>query len=312
MTVEAAQEVAAPIATAKKLVKTSNGLKSSRSNQFREIVGTYDADELSEEIRKSVEKRYDYVVLDGYLAHVNSVRLRLFAYNPRVCVVCKQKADRYIFERLDPNNKSPHLNLYGKRKDGTDLLFTKDHILPKSLSGSDSQFNMQVMCEDCNHTKGHKIRKEDIPLILRQIKEGKASVLDIAKAWWSWKKKVLKCGVFQKKCSKTALARRRAAEKYYSDVFDAISGAVGTLSTKRAFIDNHVPNNKNRRSHKWKFYVDKDGGSDFVIQFRRAWQDVVCLMDGEPVQSATVDAVNQEIKKIRQKHAGKGFIKEEK
>ena len=292
-----------------KVKARGNGLKKCRSCQFREIAGTYEANELSASIRDAIEKRHDYVVLDGNLTHVNCVKLRLFAYNARKCVVCGRTADRYVLERLDPNSQGPHLNLYGKRADGSDLLFTRDHVLPKSLSGSDALFNMQVMCKDCNLEKGHRIRKEDVALIIRQIRNGQASLPAIAKAWLSWYRKTLKSRVFQTKTSKAAKARRKAASKYYSDVFDAISVPVGYLTTKADFIEGHIPKPGRAAAHKWKFYADRSGT---VIYFRRSWRDVVCLRNGEPIQSAVVDSINRELKRIEKAHAGKGFIKGEK
>ena len=89
----------------------------------------------------------------------------------------------FILEAFHESDKNrPHLNMYGKRPDGSLLLFTQAHILPKSLSGSNALFNMQIMCADCNSKKGNKVPKEDIPKILEQIKVGRASLLRIGKA----------------------------------------------------------------------------------------------------------------------------------
>lgn len=52
-----------------------------------------------------------------------------------------------------------HMNLYGT-KNGQEILFTKDHILPKSKGGTNTMDNYQIMCRICNEKKADKIEKE--------------------------------------------------------------------------------------------------------------------------------------------------------
>ena len=45
-----------------------------------------------------------------------------------------------------------HLNLYGM-KNGKEILFTKDHIIPKAKGGKNTMDNYQTMCAVCNREK---------------------------------------------------------------------------------------------------------------------------------------------------------------
>lgn len=46
-----------------------------------------------------------------------------------------------------------HFNLYAMNFNGTEILMTKDHILPKAKGGRDHIGNMQTMCKPCNGKK---------------------------------------------------------------------------------------------------------------------------------------------------------------
>lgn len=52
--------------------------------------------------------------------------------------------------------KRAHVNFFSK--DG--VLFTKDHIKPKCLGGSDRLSNLQTMCLECNEKKGSHYRQK--------------------------------------------------------------------------------------------------------------------------------------------------------
>ena len=60
-----------------------------------------------------------------------------------------------VFIEKFPKDPHPHANLYHRRKDGSLMLMTKDHILPKSRGGSNCINNLQTMCSACNEKKGN-------------------------------------------------------------------------------------------------------------------------------------------------------------
>ncbi len=59
------------------------------------------------------------------------------------------------------NEKMKNFNyhVYGIKPDGREVLFTLDHIIPKSKGGGRGK-NLQVLCKDCNTKKGDKIITE--------------------------------------------------------------------------------------------------------------------------------------------------------
>lgn len=141
---------------------------------MRQIFGEYQILDILPKIRS--ELPVGKICLQNMAINCKSVRIKLFANNDCECVCCGNRPDKVVLELLDPISEVPHLNFYGKRDDGSELLFTKDHILPKVLSGSDAIFNMQIMCVDCNSSKGYKIQIWDIPAIIKQIIKGQASI----------------------------------------------------------------------------------------------------------------------------------------
>jgi 5-methylcytosine-specific restriction endonuclease McrA len=91
--------------------------------------------------------------LDGDLVKVNnSLRLQTFVRKGTVCAACGIEGTRFYKERSDP--KSPyHLNLYAVAPDGSEVLMTKDHIVPQAKGGLGSFDNLQPMCAPCNEAK---------------------------------------------------------------------------------------------------------------------------------------------------------------
>lgn len=84
---------------------------------------------------------------------LTSVRLKCFRRSGLRCVFCGIEG-RY-FEHAQPNPEQPaHLALYALLG-GKPVLMTKDHIVPKSLGGSDCVGNMQTACRICNEAKGN-------------------------------------------------------------------------------------------------------------------------------------------------------------
>ena len=83
-----------------------------------------------------------------------STRLLCFKRNIR-CVCCGLTANKLILQ--SPSRKdgeTPHWNLWFVSEE-YNVLFTKDHIIPKSKGGADDLSNLQTMCELCNSTKSN-------------------------------------------------------------------------------------------------------------------------------------------------------------
>jgi len=94
----------------------------------------------------------DGVLVDGkiYCVKMQSDKFDCFRINTK-CVVCQLEGTLMGLD-LQGNN-TPHFNLYAQRADGTLVLMTKDHIVPRSRGGEDHIDNYQTMCEHCNCLK---------------------------------------------------------------------------------------------------------------------------------------------------------------
>lgn len=98
---------------------------------------------------------HDDLLPEGtYYGKLTSPRLQLFHTMGKVCVTCGLEG---TFFRLETSSIhiTPHLNFYGRLADGTAVIFTKDHIVPKSLGGPSAMENYQPMCGPCNWAKGN-------------------------------------------------------------------------------------------------------------------------------------------------------------
>lgn len=101
---------------------------------------------------------------DGNKVKMFSLRLRNFAQHGTVCETCGLCGAFFVLERhlatshyREKGCTRYHFNLYGIDEDGQEILFTKDHIVPKSKGGADNLKNLQTMCIICNAEKDDKI-----------------------------------------------------------------------------------------------------------------------------------------------------------
>ena len=89
---------------------------------------------------------------------MDSLRYHVFKEKGIVCVNCGLHATYFALERsVSQDTKFYHFNLYGITVDEEEVLFTKDHIIPKSLGGKDHLDNLQTMCSTCNWLKGNTV-----------------------------------------------------------------------------------------------------------------------------------------------------------
>lgn len=98
------------------------------------------------------------IMADGFQFAVNNQRLFLFRNKGTVCVTCGLEATHFLLESQSEDVKA-HLNLYARVGD-KEILFTKDHIFPKSKGGLNEHSNYQTMCSPCNRKKGSKVEEK--------------------------------------------------------------------------------------------------------------------------------------------------------
>jgi 5-methylcytosine-specific restriction endonuclease McrA len=107
---------------------------------------------------------------------MESIRYKVFRQSLS-CKHCGLRGEYFAVEKhihgydASVENTRYHLNLYARVGD-EEILFTKDHILPKSLGGKDDLENLQTLCVKCNHKKGNNIIKDQhlIPWPSKRIK----------------------------------------------------------------------------------------------------------------------------------------------
>lgn len=86
---------------------------------------------------------------------MRSLRYKTFTKLGTVCVSCGVEGAFYAIEKDKGKGSNYHLNLYAIKENGTEILMTRDHIIPKSKGGKNHISNMQPMCCKCNEKKGN-------------------------------------------------------------------------------------------------------------------------------------------------------------
>jgi HNH endonuclease len=140
------------------------------------ILAEYPVDEILaiakiavEETEESKPLKREFIV-NGvtYTVSMGSSRYKTFLKS-KVCATCglvgtvmRLELSKGIIGGQPCEGTSPHFNLYGPREDGIFILFTKDHIFPKSKGGAEHIDNYQTMCAICNGKKGCKVLPEQL------------------------------------------------------------------------------------------------------------------------------------------------------
>lgn len=136
--------------------------------------GTYSIDEvLSKRVNPCNKDKDSEIIFDGKRVLMNSQRYQLFAEKGLKCAICGIEGKYFALEINLTNygkklsqeqinnlieNGRYHFNLYAVKEDGTEVMMTKDHIIPKSKGGPSCLWNYQTMCWHCNSIiKGSKI-----------------------------------------------------------------------------------------------------------------------------------------------------------
>jgi len=126
-------------------------------NKGMERAAVIDLDILPELTNSFSRKTDKYKIINGLEVKISSQRYAVFKKSLE-CVKCHCVGSYFAIERpVFPKNTRYHLNLYGIDKNGKELLFTKDHILPRSKGGKNILSNYQTMCHICNTEKGNNL-----------------------------------------------------------------------------------------------------------------------------------------------------------
>ena len=82
---------------------------------------------------------------------------------PLKCWACGAEATCFVVNK-GRNDKlgSPTLDLFGTNAAGQLVLLTRDHIIPKSVGGSDTVANLRVGCSPCNGARGNLMTREEV------------------------------------------------------------------------------------------------------------------------------------------------------
>jgi hypothetical protein len=98
----------------------------------------------------------------GTMVKMGSQRYQVFNKS-LACASCELVGSFFALERDKAAAKRDgpyHFNLYALRPDGSEVLMTKDHIVPKSKGGKDHLSNYVTMCAPCNNKKAAKVPEE--------------------------------------------------------------------------------------------------------------------------------------------------------
>lgn len=90
----------------------------------------------------------------GFRMSIDTDRYEVLYTKGCKCAMCGLEASFAAIEKIGSKRAKPHLNVYGINEQGKEVIFTKDHIFPRSMGGFDIMYNYQVLCSTCNSKKG--------------------------------------------------------------------------------------------------------------------------------------------------------------
>lgn len=100
--------------------------------------------------------------IDGERVKRAFQRFAVLSQGPLTCFECGVKGTHFMIER-HRNENYYHINVYAGNK-----LLTWDHIIPKSLGGSNHHHNGRVACEACNGRRGNEMSIHELLWAMRQ------------------------------------------------------------------------------------------------------------------------------------------------
>lgn len=111
-----------------------------------------------------LKKGHEDLNVDGCVVSLSSERYEVFRLKGTKCPFCGLEGSYFALEKFKVEQKNTtitnryHFNLYGTNEAGEEIMFTKDHILPKSLGGINHMDNYRTMCKTCNEKRGNRLR----------------------------------------------------------------------------------------------------------------------------------------------------------
>jgi 5-methylcytosine-specific restriction endonuclease McrA len=112
----------------------------------------------SEEWKRAASHRFWVNHTESHMVPMGSHRYQLYAEKGTKCVNCPTTGTYFALERGATDYKGKfHFNLYGRDKNGREVMITKDHIIPRSKGGKNKLENYQPMCAVCNRRKADKM-----------------------------------------------------------------------------------------------------------------------------------------------------------
>ena len=108
------------------------------------------------------QKKLHGVDVEG-ITDPQSTRIQMIASGQTSCVACGIKGHHFYLERHSNDKVSKYsLNLYALMESGSERMLTWDHMVPKSLGGSNKLVNAQCMCDKCNRAKGNNLSIDEL------------------------------------------------------------------------------------------------------------------------------------------------------
>lgn len=107
-----------------------------------------------EQVMPHLLKRQGEAVFDGDSIRLFGNRYGCFINSGLKCHACGLEGTVFIKEKHRCESIW-HFNLYGYNEQGNEVLFTKDHIIPRSRGGSNKVENLKTMCRPCNEKKNN-------------------------------------------------------------------------------------------------------------------------------------------------------------
>jgi 5-methylcytosine-specific restriction endonuclease McrA len=113
----------------------------------------YNIEEVLEHVTYQGHLRSKTREYEGLVVLMNSRKLRVFAQKGTTCAFCKIKGEYFRLHKCEFGENRGFLQLYAVRN-GSEVIMTVDHKVPRAKGGRNALENLQTMCADCNNIKG--------------------------------------------------------------------------------------------------------------------------------------------------------------